>query len=117
MVNHNVHGIPGDTIIQEAARIAGITAMTRNYPDDHKQRSAGHWAGFKCGVDAGIAQLRQELSKALTEKAEMAADVARKAGELSDLRKKKSGEVVRNIATEEQWSAEKRDAIAKRIAS
>lgn len=106
--------------IENARKAAGISGMTKNYPDDPKQRGCGYWAAFlgsinnDCGKrDAEILAAERQHSAELKqahkriEDLELELRMAREAGV-------KKG--VQLLQYKEGWSIEKGREAEKTVA-
>lgn len=107
-------------LLQNARRAAGISGLRKNYPDDPKQRSAGHWAAFIGSLNNDLGQ-RDEVERKYREKVAADLQAAHQRIEALEarLREAMAASVTKGVEVprhQEGWSIEKANEVQKTIA-
>jgi hypothetical protein len=98
-------------VIEKARKAAGISGLTKNYPDNSKQRGCGYWAAFIGSISNDLGRVDQEQKEMEHTISEQARKIADLEGDLNGLRSKACVNGIFAIAREEEWTVDKRERV------
>lgn len=103
-------------LIEEARKSAGISSLERNYPKDNKQRGAGFWAAFLGSLQTQLGKRDESERSLLKENSRLATRVAELEHHATASVKTRVEMGVENLGHQEDWSADKRQTVVKKLA-
>jgi len=106
--------------IERARKAAGISGMTRNYPDNPKQRGCGYWAAFIGSIGNSLAAMDAAEKRMVREHGDQIVMLSKRITELeAELDAARKGRMelgIEAICHQEGWTVDRRNETVKKLA-